>query len=222
MWAAGGPDFKSDVLRLIRALEIQCYKLGVDVRLNTEATAENIKGGNYDKVILAAGSSPAMPPIEGIEKAKLVSDYLTHNVCVGKKVVVIGGGLAGTEAACDIAPNAEEVTIVEMLPDILYTAAHCLNNDQHLRKMVRERGVRVEAGAKVLKITDDSVVFEKDGETKTVACDTVLNAAGFKPNNQLEDLLEDLFEEVTVVGDAVAPRKILTAVHEAYHAIRVM
>ena len=222
LWAAGGPDFKSDVLRLIRHLEIQCYKLGVDIHLNTAATPENIKGGNYDKVILAAGSSPAMPPIEGIETTTLVSDYLTHQAAVGRKVGVIGGGLAGTEAACDIAPNADEVTIVEMLPDILYTAAHCLNNDQHLRKMVKERGVKVEAGAKVLKITPDSVTFEKDGEQKTIACDSVLNAAGFRPNNQLEDLLEAEYDDVTVVGDAIAPRKILTAVHEAYHAIRVM
>lgn len=222
LWAAGGPDFKSDVLRLIRHLEIQCYKLGVDIRLNTAATEENVKGGNYDKVILAAGASPAVPPIEGIENTILVSDYLTHQASVGKKVVVIGGGLAGTEAACDIAPNAEEVTIVEMLPDILYTAAHCLNNDQHLRKMVAERGVKTEAGAKVLNITADSVTFEKDGETKTISCDTVLNAAGFKANNQLEDILEAEYDDVTVVGDAIAPRKILTAVHEGYHAIRVM
>lgn len=222
LWAAGGPDFKSDVLRLIRHMEIQCYKLGVDIHLNKEATAENIRNGHYDKVILAAGASPAIPPIEGIENTILVSDYLTHQASVGKKVVVIGGGLAGTEAACDIAPGAEEVTIVEMLPDILYTAAHCLNNDQHLRKMVKDRGVHVAAGARVLKITPDSVTYEKDGEQVTIACDTILNAAGFKANNQLEDLLEDLYEDVTVVGDAIAPRKILTAVHEAYHAIRTM
>ncbi len=222
LWAAGGPDFKSDVLRLIRHLEIQCYKLGVDIRLNKTATAENIKDGKFDKVILAAGASPVVPPIEGIENTALVSDYLTHKVEVGRKVVVIGGGLAGTEAACDIATKADEVTIVEMLPDILYTAAHCLNNDQHLRKMVRERGVKVEAGAKVLKITKDSVIFEKDGKETTIICDSVLNAAGFRANNQLEDILDESYEDVTVVGDAIAPRKILTAIHEAYHAIRVM
>ena len=109
-----------------------------------------------------------------------------------------------------------------MLPDILYTAAHCLNNDQHLRKMVKARGVKVEAGAKVLKITKDSLTFEKDGKQTTISCDSVLNAAGFRANNQLEDILEENYEDVTVVGDAIAPRKILTAVHEAYHAIRVM
>ena len=140
----------------------------------------------------------------------------------GKKVVVIGGGLAGTEAACDIAPKADEVTIVEMLPDILYTAAHCLNNDQQLRNMVADRGVKVVAGAKVTNITPDSVTYEKGGETVTIPCDTVFNAAGFRANNQLEDLLEANYDNVAVIGDAIAPRKILTAVHEGYHAIRIM
>ena len=222
LWPAGGPDFKADIIKLIEYMKGQCEKLGVKICYNKEATAENVVGGHYDKVILAAGASPAKPPIPGIENAVVVSDYLTHKFTPGKKVVIIGGGLAGTEAACDIAPHADEVTIVEMLPDILYTAAHCLNNDQHLRRMVADRGVKVAAGAKVTAITPDSVTYEKDGETITLACDTVLNAAGFKANNQLEDLLEENYDNVTVVGDAIAPRKILTAVHEGYHAIRVM
>ena len=140
----------------------------------------------------------------------------------GKKVVVIGAGLAGTEAACDIAGKDGDVTLVEMCPDILFTANHCLNNDQHLRKMVKDRGVKVEANAKVTNITPTSVTFERDGQTMTLECDTVLNAVGFRPNNQLEDLLDEKYDEVAVIGDAVAPRKILTAIHEGYHAIRVM
>ena len=139
-----------------------------------------------------------------------------------QKVVVIGAGLAGTEAACDIAGKDGDVTLVEMCPDILFTANHCLNNDQHLRKMVKDRGVKVEANAKVTNITPTSVTFERDGQTMTLECDTVLNAVGFRPNNQLEDLLDEKYDEVAVIGDAVAPRKILTAIHEGYHAIRVM
>ncbi|MDO4806703.1 MAG: NAD(P)/FAD-dependent oxidoreductase [Coriobacteriales bacterium] len=222
LWAAGGPDFKADVIKLIESLEIQCKKLGVDVKLGKEATPEAISQVKVDKIILAAGSTPAMPPIPGIETATLACDYLTHDATVGKNVVIIGGGLAGTEAACDIAPNAESVTIVEMMPDILFTAAHCLNNDQHLRKMVAERGVKVIADAKVTNIAADSVTYQKGGETCTLACDTVLNAAGFRAADQLEDACLAVCDEVAVVGDAVGPRKILDAVHEGYHAIRVM
>ena len=221
LWPAGGPDFKADVLKLIKYLETQCQKLGVNIHLNTAITKDNLEG-DYDKVILAAGSTPAMPPITGIDTTVLASDYLTHQATVGKKVVVIGAGLAGTEAACDIAGKDGDVTLVEMCPDILFTANHCLNNAQHLRKMVKDRGVKVEANAKVTNITPTSVTFERDGQTMTLECDTVLNAVGFRPNNQLEELLDEKYDEVAVIGDAVAPRKILTAIHEGYHAIRVM
>ena len=223
LWPAGGPDFKADVLKLIAYLETQCHKLGVNISLNKAATKDNIKGLDYDRIILATGANPAMPPIEGIEKTVLATDYLTHQVTTGDNVVIIGAGLAGSEAACDLAGQGKNTVLIEMLPDILALANHCLNNDQHLRNMIKDRGVNVVTGAKVTKITDDSITYEKDGEVHTVSCDTVLNAAGFKPNNQLEDLLEEEYDDkVVVIGDAVAPRKILTAIHEGYHAIRVM
>lgn len=223
LWPAGGPDFKADVLKLITYLETQCHKLGVNISLNKAATKDNIKGLDYDRIILATGANPAMPPIEGIEKTVLATDYLTHQVTTGDNVVIIGAGLAGSEAACDLAGQGKNTVLIEMLPDILALANHCLNNDQHLRNMIKDRGVNVVTGAKVTKISDDSITYEKDGEVHTVSCDTVLNAAGFKPNNQLEDLLEEEYDDkVVVIGDAVAPRKILTAIHEGYHAIRVM
>lgn len=223
LWPAGGPDFKADVLKLITYLETQCHKLGVNISLNKAATKDNIKGLDYDRIILATGANPAMPPIEGIEKTVLATEYLTHQVTTGDNVVIIGAGLAGSEAACDLAGQGKNTVLIEMLPDILALANHCLNNDQHLRNMIKDRGVNVVTGAKVTKITDDSITYEKDGEVHTVSCDTVLNAAGFKPNSQLEDLLEEEYDDkVVVIGDAVAPRKILTAIHEGYHAIRVM
>ena len=222
LWAAGGPDFKEDVIKLVKYLTKQCEKLNVNVELNKEATLDNIKDLHYDKIILATGSDPVVPKIKGIENAILASDYLTHNATVGKNVVVIGAGLAGTEAACDIARNADSVTLIEMCPDILFTANHCLNNDQHLKDMVKQLNVKKETNAKVVEIAKDHVSFERDGQLITIACDTVLNAVGFRANNQLEDALEAICDDVTVVGDAIAPRKILTAVHEGYHAIRTM
>lgn len=223
LYPAGGPEFKKDVLKLVTYLENQCTKLNVNVVLNKEATADNINDLDYDRIILATGASAAMPPIDGIEKAKLAIDYLTDQVEVGDNVVIIGGGLAGTEAACAISQSGKKATIVEMLPDVLAIANHCLNNDQHLRNMLKECKVEVIGNAKVTKITDNTLVYQKDGNEYTLTCDTVLNAAGFKPNNQLEDLLEAKYDDkVVVIGDAVSPRKILTAVHEGYHAIRVM
>ncbi len=222
LWAAGLPTFKHDVLKLITYMERQVLKLGIDVKLHKEATVEAVSAGGYDKVVLAAGSTPFMPPVEGIENAAPSGDYLLGLKKPGKKVVVIGGGLVGCETAAYMKETAEEVTIVEMLNDILAIADHCLNNDQALRTMINERNIGVVGGAQVTKITPDGVIYTKDGQELSIDCDTVIIAAGYRPNNQLESELEDIVGDLTVVGDAKAPRKILTAVHEGYHTIRVM
>lgn len=52
--------------------------------------------------------------------------------------------------------------------------------------------------------------------------DKVVIAAGYLSNNELEDELEGKVKDLSVIGDAASPRKILDAVHEAYHMIRLM
>jgi len=222
LWAAGLPTFKHDVLKLITYMERQVLKLGVTVKLNKEATEQEVVAGKFDKVVLAAGSSPVMPPIEGIELATPSNDYLLGLKKPGKRVVVIGGGLVGCETAAYMKETADEVTIVEMLEDILAISEHCLNNDQALRAIIKERNIGVVGNAKVTKITRNGIEYTKDGQKCSLDCDTVIIAAGYRSNNPLEKALEDKVEDLTVVGDALAPRKILTAVHEGYHTIRVM
>lgn len=55
-----------------------------------------------------------------------------------------------------------------------------------------------------------------------VPCDMAVLACGYRPNDGLAVELEGRVKDLSVIGDAEAPRKILTAVHEGYHAIRVM
>jgi 2-enoate reductase len=222
LWAAGLPTFKHDVLNLIKYMENKVYRSGVNVRLMKEATEEEILCGNYDKVVLATGSTCFMPPISGIENAVPSSDVLLGKIKAGKRVVVIGGGLVGCETAAYLKETSEQVTIVEMLDDILLVANHCKNNDQALRDMLAERNVGVIAPAKVKKILPDGLVYEKDGTEHTLSCDTVVIAAGYKSCNALANKLEGKVKSLSVVGDAESPRKIMTAIHEAYHAIRIM
>lgn len=222
LWAAGLPTFKADVLKLITYLSTQLDRHGVTIRFNKEATAEEVIAGNFDKVILAAGSTAFMPPIKGIENAVPSTDLLIGKVEPGKHVVVVGGGVVGCETAAYAKEKAEDVKIVEILDDILALADHSKNNDQHLRDLLTEREVGVLAACSVTEITANSLSYTKNGKTETIPCDQVVIAAGYRSNNALEDALDGKVKDLTVVGDAVAPRKILTAIHEAYHAIRVM
>lgn len=218
--AAGFPPFKQDVLKLVEYMERQLMRLNVDLHYGKTATAEEILAGNYDKVILATGSTSKMPPIAGIEYAASANDYLTGEKQPGNKVVVIGGGLVGSETALFMSDFAE-VTIVEMLDDILKTVVHSKNNDLSLRDKIAEAEIDILTSANVKEIKENAVVVTHDGEEKIIDCDTVIIAAGYDPVNQLEEELEDKVD-LTVVGDALGARKIIDAVHEAYHAIRVM
>jgi len=222
LWAAGLPSFKGDVLKLISYLQTQIHRYGVKVRLMKEATADEIIAGNYDKVVLAVGSTSVTPPIPGIEKAVASTDALLGNVKIGKKVVVVGGGLVGCETAAYMREFADEVTIVEVLDDVLLLADHCRNNDQHLRDMLASLGIRIIALGKVTKIAVDSLTYEKGGVSDTIPCDNVIIAAGFRSNDTLEKALDGKVKSLSVIGDAASPRKIITAVHEGYHAIRLM
>lgn len=220
--AAGAPSFKQDVMKYVQYLEDKMMRENVIVKLSKEATSEEILKRDFDKVILASGSRPLMPPIPGISgKNVKTSTEVLRGVAVGKNVVVIGGGLVGCETAADLQEKCETVTIIEMLNDILLTADHSKNNDQSLRDMIKARGINIIAPAKVMSIEEDGVTYMKDGNTCKLLCDTVVIAAGYKSNNELEEDLEDKVD-LSVIGDANSPRKIMTAVHEGFHAIRLM
>ena len=222
LWAAGMPCFKKPVLKLIQYMTTQVHRLGVDVRLLKVAKAETIIAGNYDKVIIATGSTSATLAIPGSDKAIAGSDILLGKVQPKKKVVVIGGGLVGCEVAAHAKETADEVSIIEILDDILVNANHCRNNDQHLRDMLKERQINIITSAAATAISENGLTYEKEGKAVEIKCDQVIMAVGYNAHNPLEVALEDKVKSLTVVGDAESPRKIIDAVHEAYHAIRLM
>lgn len=222
LWAAGTPTFKHDVLNLIHYFEHRMQSLGVKVILNKEAKAEEVILENWDKVIISTGAHSFIPPIKGVENAGDSLAYLTGSKQPGKNVVVIGGGLVGCETACFMSESAEKVTIVEILKDILAIADHCKNNDQALRTMIKEHNIDLKCGAKVTEITDHSVIFvDSNGVENELTADTVIIASGFRSNNELVEQLEGKVD-LSVIGDAQIPGKIINAVKAGYHAIRVM
>jgi 2-enoate reductase len=195
-------------------MRTQVLKKGVEVVLGKDATTNEIVSFGADKVILTTGAHSIVPPIEGVEKAVISDAILLGKIQAQGHVVVIGGGLVGCETACMAVETAEDVTIVEVLDEVLKTAGHCLNNDQALKAMMEKRQVRTICSAKVTKIEDGSLSYEKDGKTETVPCDMAVLACGYRPNDGLAAELEGRVKDLSVIGDAEAPRKILTAVHE--------
>ena len=92
---------KEEFHETLRYFGEQLKLTGVSVQLNTAATAESLKAGGYDEVVLATGISPRKPGIPGIDHPKAVSyvDVLKGNVKIGGKVAVIGAGGIGFDVS---------------------------------------------------------------------------------------------------------------------------
>lgn len=123
---------KHDVAKYIDNLQYQMDLLaskGLKIEYNREITVEDIKG-KYDAVICSNGIKTTVPDIEGIEKIKHIESrkLLRQNLDLPddvKKVTVIGGGLVGCEIAYSLAyEKGIDVTVVEMLPDLMTGVVH--------------------------------------------------------------------------------------------------
>ena len=223
--AAGGPAFKKQVKNYLEYASRMLDRSVVDVRMLKEADAEEILDNKFDLVIWAAGAKPLAPPIQGIDLEKVYdsSDVLTAKVTIDcNEVAVIGGGLAGCETAVYLAQEGKNVTIIEMLDDILVTANHCLNNDQALRALVAENNIKIMTKTEVLEINDKGIKTSSGNDVLEIPCGGVVLACGYKADD--EGIIEQIEDkvEVRVIGDSAAPRKIIDAVHEGFHVARVI
>ena len=120
LYPAGAAYFKEDILKLIKVLERRVRRAGVNVILNTEVTPDYVKEFNPDALFVAIGSTELRPPIKGLDSDKVVMaiDAELHPEKLGKKVVIIGGGLVGAEGAVGFHHDGKDCTIVEMKPEI--------------------------------------------------------------------------------------------------------
>jgi 2-enoate reductase len=222
--AAGAPRFKTDVADQVNYLIREVYKADIDRRLGKIVTLEDVKQYNPDFVVVATGSNPVMIRVPGYDKSHvtLAEKVLLNEIQVGQKVVVIGGGLVGCETALELSLQGKGVTIVEMLDDILKVADHFVANDQNLRYLLAESNVHIMTGTKLTEILDNGIKAEKDGKLGTIPCDSVVFAAGFRSDHSLYDQIEEAGFEVVNIGDNVKPGKVIDAVHQAYHAMRIL
>ena len=224
MLAAGAPSFKQDVMRYTDYMSRQVEKAGVKVCLNHTTNISDILAGNYDKVILATGSSAKRLPLEGCGQDKILFslDVLRGRAQPGKRVVVIGGGLVGCELACSVAEHADEVTILEFMPALLMSGEDARNNSLALRALLESRGIKSVCGAAAKAVDESGITYQdrKTGAEGRIPCDTVILAVGSTPNNAMAEQLAQAGIDVSVIGDALAaPRKIGNAVREGLYSI---
>lgn len=137
------------------------------------------------KIILATGSSPILPPIDGLKESlesgfAMTSTELLSIDRIPEKLVIVGGGVIGVEFASLFNTLGSEVTILERAEDILLMTDDEVR--QAMRKTLERRGVKIHTGANVIGFKNGKVTYEKDGQTVDVDATVSLVSIGRRPN----------------------------------------
>ena len=210
--------FKYEMYQLTGTYEKMARNAGAEIRLNTEVTKEYAKREAPDALIIAVGSAPLIPPIEGLdgENVIIVNDYYKEKDKCRENVVVFGGGLAGCECAIHLGMEGRHVELVEMRDELAPDA-----NVRHRPLLLAEieKYVTVHTGQRGVKVTDHGILCkDKQGQDIMIEGETIICALGQRSRTGIVDELRDSAPQVSVIGDAAKVSTITNAVYLGYHA----
>jgi len=219
--AGGVPDFKEDDIELIKWYDYELKKLDVKVLLNTTATKERILSFDVDTVIVATGSRPRVLKIEGTDKVYSAEDVLLGRKDPGKAAVIIGGGLVGCETALWLKDMGKDVTIVEIMDDILKIGGPlCHANHDMLHDLIKFKKIDVKCSSKISKAVEGGFVVRSGDKEETVKADCAIVAIGYDSEKALAEELKFNVKDLKVIGDASKVQNIMYAIWGAYEVAR--
>jgi dihydrolipoamide dehydrogenase len=150
----------------------------------TDAHTLAVTGGEdvaFTSAIIATGSFPLRPPIEGLESGRCVdSEGLLSQTEVPRRLVILGGGVIGCEFASIFARFGSQVTIIEMLPALI--PQEDADASKELANQFRRRGITLHLDSQCIKVEDSGselTVHLSNGET--VVADLMLVSTGRRP-----------------------------------------
>ena len=179
------------VKQLVAGVGAKLKKSGVEVvkasavikERNAEGFVVTADGKEYigKQILIATGSSPALPPIDGLADSLKEGFALTNREvldleAIPKTIVVVGGGVIGLEMASYFNSVGSKVYVVEMLDHIAGPVDREIS--KLLQKDYASRGVEFILGARVTSIKNKTVTYEKDGKTVEIPADYALVSIG--------------------------------------------
>lgn len=181
-WKAGVvKQMTQGVAGLFRANGVEWVKgLGSFKDASTIAV-EGSDDVTFRSAIVATGSFPLRPPIDGLDSPRCVdSTGLLAQESVPRRLVVLGGGIIGSEFASIFSRFGSEVTIVEMLDTLI--PQEDADAAKELAKQFGKRGIALQLGKQCTKVEDDgSQLTVQFGDGETVQADLMLVAVGRGP-----------------------------------------
>ena len=179
------------VKTLVSGIGAQMKKLGVKVVYaegkilgrDAEGFKLEAEGETYvsDKLLIATGSAPVVPPIPGLREGLTDGFVMTNREIldleeIPANLVVIGGGVIGLEMAAYFSSVGSHVTVVEMLDHIAGNTDREIS--EILKKNYAKKGVEFRLGCAVTAVGGGKVTFTENGKEASVPADKVLCSIG--------------------------------------------
>lgn len=215
-------------------------RLGCEVREIVPLTKSIIladgRGEAYDKLLVATGSTPFMPPLEGSEKkgvftlktiedARLINEYLSDK----EEVIVLGGGVLGIEAGNSLRKRGKRVAIVEFFPRLLPRQMDA-EGSEILKATLERMGLTFHLGTTAKEVVGGNRVeglLLQDG--RLIRADSLLVSAGIRPRTTLlgscgiklgkgvpvDDRMETEIPDIYAAGDLIEHRGVFYGIWSA-------
>jgi 2,4-dienoyl-CoA reductase (NADPH2) len=214
--ASRAPYGDEELMTCVNYQKKMCEMAGVEFHLGTEVTDDLIQEEMPDTVVLATG--PVYSKIQGPggdrENVVNVLDVMAGKAEVGENVVVWGNRKPGIGVALHLVKQGKKVTIVGKEK----SAGFDINPSFKWRYMIylRQNGIMAYNDCDIEEINDDEIIVKTfDGYRFPVKCDTVVVSAR-EANDSLKKVVQAEGIELFVIGDALVPRNLSSAVHDGY------
>ena len=179
------PSFKWPLRQFKDWMIDRMDRLGVKVVLNRRVTPQQIAQGNFDAVAVAIGSVPSAPPLPGLDGPNVhfaAKIYGTLEDQLADEIVLIGGGEIGVETALYLCELGKQVTVLEMLPELIMDAPHAHYKNMVINYWRHQPNFHSRTGVTVTAVDPDGVRFlNEKGEEEKILCGDVLLSIGSRP-----------------------------------------
>lgn len=214
--ARNAPYGDDELWTCVEYQQAMCAKHGVQLHLGAEVTEQLIQDELPDTVVLATG--PVYPELKasggGHKKVVKLLDVMSGKAAVGRNIVVYGNRKPGIGCALHLAKQGKKVTLVGREK----SAGFDVNPSFKWRYLIymRQAGINAYNDCDIEEVTDEGVIVKSyDGYRWPVACDTVV-VSEREANTSLKQVVQSEGIELFVIGDALVPRNLSSAVHDGY------
>lgn len=212
--------FKWDMRNFRKSLINRMKIRKVKVLMNTAVNEDLIKLIKPEVLIVAIGGTAIRPSLPGIGLDHVVyaEDIWLEKKPIGQKLVIIGGGMTGTEEGLDFAMQGKDVTVLEMAEEIAKDG-NFRGREALMQEIEKYPGFKGKTGMKALEITAEGVLaLDSAGNKVMFPADTVIIAVGRVALNDEAEALRCYAQQFATIGDCQRSGKVLNAIKSGYNA----